>query len=327
MSKLLFLATDHGLLYLERDGDGWREAGGALDGHKFTSLAHTPGDVALWAGSTDGIWRSSDLGEHWWEANEGLTERHVRSLASHPDDPNWVYAGTEPAAIFVSQDGGRTWTEIPEVARLRDENGWYLPYSPRAGAIRGLAFLGDRGYAAAEQGGLLRSDNRGQLWAMAGGSSGKVDRAPAGDEIHADVHSVVIHPTTPDQVFAPTGGGFYYSYDGGRSWTRLYPRYCRAVWVDPVRPAHMVLGPANGPDRSGEIVETIDGGDAWQGIMDGLPPSMPDYMVEQFVQVDDHLLAVLSNGQLVSAPLDGFRWRTILDPVHGVRAVVPVTPP
>lgn len=327
MSRMLFVATDHGLLYLERKDDTWQETGGTLDDHKFTSMAHGAGSLALWAGATDGIWRSGDLGQTWWESNEGLAERHVRSLACHPDDPEFVYAGTEPAAIFVSQDGGQTWSEDPEVTRLREENGWYLPYSPRAGAIRGLAFLGDRGYAAAEQGGLLRSDDRGRSWHLAEGSSGQIRRRVPEGEIHPDVHSVVIHPTTPDQVVAPTGGGLYYSYGGGRGWSQLLDRYCRAVWLDPVRPAHMVVGPADAPDRNGQIVETLDGGDAWQVIMDGLPPSMPDYMVEQFVQMDDELLAVLSNGELVVAPLDTFAWRTVLAAVHGVRAVQPVTPP
>lgn len=327
MNKKLVVATDHGLLYLEQDGDAWREAGGTLDSHRFTSLAHSADGVALWAGATDGIWRSADLGQSWWEANDGLTERHVRSLACHPRDPEWVYAGTEPAAIFLSQDGGRTWAENPEVTRLREENGWYLPYSPRAGAIRDFAFLGDRGYAAAEQGGLLRSDNRGQSWHLAEGSSGKPGVRVGKGEIDSDLHSVEIHPSTPDQVFAPTGGGFYYSYGGGRGWARLHDQYCRAVWVDPVRPAHMVLGPASGPDRKGQIVETIDGGDAWQVIMDGLPPSMPDYMVEQFVQTDDQLLAVLSNGELVVTSFDRFAWRRLLAPVHGARAVLAVTKP
>jgi photosystem II stability/assembly factor-like uncharacterized protein len=326
MKKRLIVATDHGLLYLEKEGETWRETGGTLDGHSFTSLTHSSGGVSLWAGATDGIWRSDDLGQTWWEANEGLSERHVRSLACHPDDPNFVYAGTEPAAIFLSEDAGRTWSERPEVTRLREKNAWYLPYSPRAGAIRGLAFLGERGYAAAEQGGLLRSDDRGRTWQLAEGSSGRPGGEVGQGQIHSDVHSVAVHPTTPDQVIAPTGGGLYYSYSGGRGWTRIHGSYCRAVWVDPQRPAHMVLGPANAPDRNGRVAVTIDGGDAWQEIMNGLPPSMPDYMVEQFVPMGDKLLAVLSNGELLIAPFDGFAWRRLLAPVYRARAVVAVTP-
>ncbi|HSJ58127.1 MAG TPA: hypothetical protein VLC95_13170, partial [Anaerolineae bacterium] len=267
MTQYLFAATEHGLLFLEKEGERWREAGGTLHNHHFTTI-DAAGQAVL-AGAKDGIHRSDDAGQTWWESSEGLTERHVRWIMFHPEDARRAYAGTEPAAIFRSDDGGRTWRLCPEVVRLRDEGGWNLPYSPEAGAIRGFAFNGARGYAAAEQGGLLRSDNWGESWQMAAGSTGQVSyRFPPGF-IHPDVHSVVVHPTTPDQVFAPTGGGFYYSYDGGRSWEQIHDHYGRAVWVDPERPAHMILGAADSAHSNGRIVRTIEGGDTWELEMRG----------------------------------------------------------
>jgi photosystem II stability/assembly factor-like uncharacterized protein len=207
---------------------------------------------------------------------------------------------------------------------LRDENGWYLPYSPRAGAIRGLALEGGRGYAAAEQGGLLRSDDGGRTWSLVEGSTGRV-RGPLPEaHIHPDVHSVVIHPTSIDQVFAPTGGGLYYSADGGRSWERLHDAYCRAVWVDPLRPAHLILGIADGPDRNGRIVESWNGGASWQPVEEGLPVPMRNHMVERLVPLDDEILALLSNGQLLLASVDGLRWRTILEGTFGARDVAAI---
>ena len=72
--------------------------------------------------------------------------------------------GTEPAAIFVSHNGALSWRECPEVARLRDEHGWMLPYSPQAGCVRGFTLHGTRAYAAVEVGGALRSDDGGTTW-------------------------------------------------------------------------------------------------------------------------------------------------------------------
>ena len=125
--------------------------------------------------------------------------------------------GTEPAAIHCWMGNG-PWRECPEVAQLRDALGWWLPYSPEAGCVRGFAFHGDRVYAAVEVGGLLRSDDGGRTWGLVEGSSGD-PRAMAEGGIHPDVHSVAVHPSSPDLVLAPTGGGFYQSEDGGGRWS------------------------------------------------------------------------------------------------------------
>lgn len=215
----------------------------------------------------------------------------------------------------------RTWRECPEVADLRDANGWYLPYSPEAGCVRGFAFHGSRGYAAVEQGGLLRTDDGGRSWRLAGGSTGD-PRAPVlGSRIQADVHSVTIHPSSPDLVLAPTGGGLYISEDGGRTWTELYDCYCRAAWADPDDPQHIIFGPADGVDSSGRIEETTDGGDTWQGASRGLDTPWPHRMVERFAQVGGELMAVLSNGQLFAARLEALVWRRVFADLTGIAAV------
>jgi photosystem II stability/assembly factor-like uncharacterized protein len=118
-----------------------------------------------------------------------------------------------------------------------------------------------RAYAAAEVGGLLRSDDGGATWRLADGSSGQTDPLP-GAYINPDVHSVAVR--TPDVVWAPTGGGLYRSDDGGATWARVYDCYCRAVWLDPADAQHAVLGPANFVDRYGRIEETRDGGRTWR---------------------------------------------------------------
>lgn len=116
------------------------------------------------AGTPNGIYRSDDLGKTWHGENEGLNIPHVRNLIYYLKDRALVLAGTEPAAIFISPDDGKSWRECPEVAKLRDKHGWNPPYSPNAGCIRGFAYHGHRIYAAAEQGGVLGSDDGGESW-------------------------------------------------------------------------------------------------------------------------------------------------------------------
>lgn len=316
---MLFVVTNHGLLILERDALGWQQSGGALAGQALTAVASAGNNILV--GSRDGVHRSADYGLRWWKSNEGHNTRHVRWLAYHPDDSTLAYAGTEPAGIFVSRDGGETWAERPEVAALRDEHRWYLPYSPEAGCVRGFAFHGERAYASVEQGGLLLSEDRGLTWRLAGGSTGQPRKPLQKGFIHPDVHSVFVHSSSPDQVFAPTGGGLYYSIDGGSFWNRLHEAYCRAVWVDPDRPGRMIVGIAEGPDRNGRIVHSINGGDTWEQEMANQGTVWPSYMVERYLQVDEELLAVLSNGELISARLDRLEWQTVLPAGEAVRAI------
>jgi photosystem II stability/assembly factor-like uncharacterized protein len=316
---MLYLATNHGIFMAERDGD-WRVVGRGLESRQVTSVIAREGVIL--AGTQDGIFRSEDEGRTWREASTGLTQRHIRWLGFHPDISDFEFAGTEPADIFISTDGANTWSEAGGVTTLRDEHGWFLPYSPQAGCVRGFAFHGARAYAAVEVGGVLRSDDSGVKWRLAEGSDGNPDlEGPPEPLIYPDLHSIHVHPSSPDRVFAPTGGGFYRSLDGGKTWQRLYDCYCRAAWVDPADDAHIILGPADHVEVNGRIEETRDGGKTWQPESSGLSVPWPQAMVERFTPFGAELLAVLSNGQLLSAKLARLEWRVVLPEVQGVNAV------
>lgn len=324
MERLLFLATSEGLIVCQRVEGEWRAGRRGLDDQRVTSVITREGVIL--AGTTGGVFRSDDLGRSWQPANEGLDVRHVRWLAYHPNISDFELAGTEPAAIFVSRDGARTWRACPEVEAMREQYGWSLPYSPEAGCVRGFAVQGSHAYAAVEDGCVLVSPDGGESWQLAAGSRGTTDHYPGAGKIHSDVHSIAAHPTSAELVFAPTGGGFYASEDGGKTWRCLYPHsYCRAVWLDPGDPEHMVLGPADGVDRNGRIEETRDGGETWQPASSGLSVPWGRHMVERFVQIGENgeaeLQAVLSNGALLSTPLDHFAWRQILSDAPHVAAV------
>jgi len=45
-----------------------------------------------------------------WVATEVLAGRDVRSLAADPARPRRLYAGTQGEGVFLSEDGGSTWT-------------------------------------------------------------------------------------------------------------------------------------------------------------------------------------------------------------------------
>jgi hypothetical protein len=318
MSDLLVVGTKEGVVIAQHEGDGWQKVRRSLAARQVNSVSIQDGNIL--AGTTEGIFHSDDLGQGWRMASQGLSVSKVRWVAYQPGGSGRVLAGTEPAAIFLSRDGGETWVECPEVAALREKNGWYLPYSPEAGCVRGFAFHGDHVYAAVEQGGLLRSDDAGETWRLVEGSNG-IPRTPPEGFVHPDVHSVVVHSLSPDHVFAPTGGGLYASRDGGASWRHLYRCYCRAIWSDPADSGHLVFGPADSVDRRGRIEESSDRGETWQPASKGLEVPWPQHMVERFWQVGYELLAVLSNGELVATSLPDLQWRAVLPDIGWVRAV------
>ena len=319
MNRLL-LATQQGLVICERNDASWHEASRSLADQHVTSVIAREGVIL--AGTEHGVFRSEDEGQTWKEASNGLTAPHVRWMGYHPDVSDLEFAGTEPAEIFVSHDDGDSWRACPEVAQQRDEFGWSLPYSPEAGCVRGFAFHRSRVYAAVEVGGVLVSDDRGETWRLAEGSDGNPDlEGPPEPFVYPDVHSLEVHPSSPDLVYAPTGGGFYRSKDGGKSWKLFYDCYCRAVWVDSQDPDHIILGPADGVDRNGRIEESRDGGEAWSLASNGLQVPWRRGMVERFFQADEELFAVLSNGQLLSAPLSTLDWKRLLPNISNVNAI------
>ena len=315
----LFVATGDGFAAYKESVNGWEATRHALRGKHATCISRQ-GNLLL-VGTHSGIFLSGDRGLTWKQAGNGPEVSHVRWIQCHPNRDGLALAGTEPAGIFYTEDGGNTWAGCPEVTELRKQGGWSLPYSPRAGCVRGFAVQGARVYAAVEQGGMLRSEDYGKSWRLVGGSSGDTTHRPP-PALHPDVHSVTVHGSSPNRVFAPTGGGFYRSGDGGDTWEMLYKCYCRAVWVNPEDVEHMVLGPADGVSSRGRIEVTRDGGNSWQPASDGLDTPWAERMVDRFVRAGDHLFALLSDGRVMQASLNKLAWQRVLSERHQVEALV-----
>jgi photosystem II stability/assembly factor-like uncharacterized protein len=316
--------------YLGTTGGVFRLRDGALEplglqAERVSAIhAQSAGDPTLLAGTYgNGLSRSQDGGRTWSRVDAGLTAPALRFLDVDPGDPDALLAGTEPARIFRSEDGGQTWAELDGITRIEGHDRWFLPYSPRAGAVRniyGHPGRAGRLLAAAEVAGLLRSDDNGRTWVC----------EPVTDDRDEDLHHVTGHPDDPDLLYAATGSasltrpapgdpprrhaGVARSRDGGTTWEKLEHDYTRAVLVPPSRTDLVLAGPARQVGRGGRIVVSADGGDTWEAAGAGIEVPMPD-MVELFVPAPDHSVwAISSGGRLLRAVPGEWSWSSALPP-------------
>ncbi len=310
-----YIGTTDGVYRLR---DGAVEPLGLVSERIWAIYAWRDGDaLTILAGSYgNGMHRSEDGGRTWSPANAGLTAAAFRCIGPDPLNPDAILAGAEPGRLFRSEDGGRTWHELTGIREIVGHEQWFLPYSPRAGAVRNVyAPPGSMGclFASVEVGGLLRSDDGGATWTC----------APVIED--DDIHFITGHPHESDLLYAALGyaafphrrhddglrrfGGIARSQDGGTTWQKLETDYTRAVLIPPSRPDLVLAGPSPQVGRGGRIVVSSDGGDSWELAGAGLDTPMPD-MVELFVAAPDGTVwAVCSGGRLLYATPGEWFWR------------------
>ena len=291
-----------------------------LVGHHVSAVAvpRDGGQAVVLAGTYgDGLFRSADDGASWERVEAGLTADAFRCIGADPARPGALIAGTEPARLFRSADAGASWEELDGVTAIPGHERWFLPYSPRAGALRnvyGPPGDADRLLASVEVGGLLASDDAGASWTLT---------PVIADE---DIHLVTGHPDDGDLLYAALGsawldqrpdrghgrGGVARSRDGGRSWEKVERDYTRAVLVPPAAPDLVLAGPARRVGEGGRIVVSADGGDTWEPAGDGVETPMHD-MVELFVAAPGgDVWAICSGGRLLRATPGDWAWESAL---------------
>ena len=184
------------------------------------------------SGKKSGIYRSDDAGKTWNKADAGMPEDDGKGrigLAVSYTNPDKVYAlidhrnkekqtdkkaGNQPvpdaAEVYQSLNGGKTWNRThKEELMIFSVIGWYFAdiYVDPAND--------DEIYALGVR--LAHSMDGGKTFDYIGGNVYHLFPSPA-DPLHLDQSELWINPKNSNHLALANDGGFYMSYDKGKTW-------------------------------------------------------------------------------------------------------------
>jgi photosystem II stability/assembly factor-like uncharacterized protein len=238
----LLVATLHGVSLLERENPGvpWTNRGRTLDGHHCSSIMIEPRRGGVFAGMhSGGLYYSGDGGETWELRMNGITIDHVFSVGyAHVGDAIVLYAGTEPASMFRSDDYGASWIEQPGIKNTEGRDKWSFPAPPHLAHTKTMTIDPHDPnviYAGVEQGDLLKTIDGGANWFVLD------DFSKPTDWTYRDIHQLVVHPENSNELYLTTGMGLYVSHDAGKTWELILDNsFCIGY------PDHLIVSPLDG---------------------------------------------------------------------------------
>jgi hypothetical protein len=247
----------------------------------------------VWAGcEPTSLWRSTDGGlsfelvrglwDHphrpkWWPGGGGAA---VHTVITAPDDPDWVLVAMSTGGVYISEDGGVTWTPRNhgiKAAGLRD------PYPEFGQCVHKVAAdaAGPSRLYAQNHGGVYRSDDTAEHWVSI------ADGLPAdfGFPVLAHPHrpgTAWVVPLTADSDRFPPDGRLrvHRTEDAGETWREVGKGLPERSWSAVLRDATCVLAPTPAPadpavlvlgTRDGWVYASTDDGDTFVDVAAHLP--------------------------------------------------------
>jgi hypothetical protein len=359
VDTLVLVGTTKGLFAL-RSHEGREQfelAGPTFAGEEvYATCIDTRGpEPRLYTGSVSNHWgpvlrRSDDLGASWTEderaalafpSGSDASLARIWQLTPGPaDQPDVVYAGVEPAALFRSDDGGGNFELVQGL--------WDHPHRPQWEPGGGGLCLHtvlvhpndpDRLLIAISAAGVYLSDDGGGSW-RASNVGILVPFMPDTPELEFGqcVHKVARDAGDPERLYLQHHGGIYRSDNGGGSWTAMTGiagmDFGFPVVAHPTRPDTAYLLPLESdeyrctPGGQCTVWRTVDGGGSWEPLTKGLPQHDAHVTVLRDAFTTDGvdpagLYFGTRTGEVYGSPDDGDSWRLLADhlpPVVSVRA-------
>jgi photosystem II stability/assembly factor-like uncharacterized protein len=339
-SSELFVGTVDGVAVLQKDGDGqWSLYAKALEGMHVHALLLEPTSGFIFAGIHKGtVYASKDRGLTWEKKDNGITQNDIYCLAAINDNgKSKIYAGTEPAHLFQSDNLGESWNEIKSLRSVPSASKWTFPAPPHIGHVKNIAFHPEDSrkiYVCIEQGGLLRSDDGGATWEELHGFDTDLKFDLPEGAFPDDIHRVLIPPTDPNRAYISSGIGVCCSPNQGKTWEHLTTPQMRIGYPDPLllhprRPSLMFAGGARDNPRSwrtthdadSTIARSRDGGKNWEFLEGALPGHLRgniEAMTMEVCESSFSLFAATTDGEILYSEDEGDKWSKILEGLPAV---------
>ena len=290
----LLVGTEKGLfrVFAEEAGGRWRIDGPHLAGYPVLHTLATPGGI-LYAATAHKIWgahvyASADGGDTW-SALEGVPQYPTDS-GRGATNSIWclaaagerLFAGIDPAGLFVSDDRGGSWQPV----RGLNEHPTRSVWEPSRGcfAVHSVCIDPERSaniVAAVSAGGVYRSEDGGASWSPANAGVRAENLPTPYPASGHNVHRLVMHPARPDRLYRQCYHGTWRSDDGGRSWTEITSglpgNFGYAIGVDPADPDTVYQVPESDSlmrtvvDGRLRVYRSRDAGANWTSVSEGLP--------------------------------------------------------
>jgi hypothetical protein len=300
---VLLVGTMKGAFLFRSDAarKDWEVGGPYFPGRAIYAFAYDDrsGRRRLWSAVNSSVWgsylsSSDDFGQTWTEPEAyGVkfpedTDSSVKQIwqiaLGHKDEPETLYCGVEPAALFKSTDAGATWS----LERGLYDHPHRPQWQPGGGGLCLHTILPDpndskRMHIAISTGGVYRTDDGGANW-QARNVGVRAQFMPPDQwypEFGQCVHKIVSHPTKPERMFLQNHWGLYRTDDGGDSWTDIAngvpSDFGFAMQIDRKDPETVFIVPLESdefrctPEGKLRVYRTRNAGEAWEGLTNGLP--------------------------------------------------------
>jgi hypothetical protein len=315
--------------YAMRDARTGRYFASVTSGFYGPRLMHSMNPADGWEAAT---------GIAFPEGDEVTLERIWVVKAGEADGQLW--AGSDPAALWESRDGGSTWARNETLWKERIAGDWQPGLGglalhsicPWPGQPERLAV----GISAA---GVWLTDDGGATWRT--GYTGLVpeympEEAREGTNVLC-VHNMHRAPLRPERLFMQFHGGVYRSDDAGETWNDiragLPADFGFPLVVDPADPDSAYVIPMYGAedrivvDGVPRVFGTKDGGASWSPFADGMPSDAYVTVLRQAFDrsgegSDMGLWFGATSGEVFGSVDAGGRWFSVaprLAPVTSVR--------
>lgn len=344
---LLLVGTMKGLFLMRssRRRERWDVAGPYFHGQGTHALAYDSreGRHRLWA-SNVGLWgaflrSSDDYGRTWtnpqeapirFPADSGATLKNIWQIClGRRAEPNVMYCGVEPAALYESRDDGGTWSLVRGLFNHPHRPRW----APGGGGLTLHTIVLDplnpgRMYVAISSGGVYATEDGGRTWQARNRGIRVVHTPEKYPEFGQCVHKMVMHPSRPERLFLQNHWGLYRSDNCGESWhdiARGVPSdFGFAMATHPHNPDWVYIVPIESdefrctPEGCLRVYRTRNAGESWEALTRGLPQKGAYETVLRDALTADALDPAgiyfgTRSGQLYGSADEGKTWKKILE--------------